>query len=780
MKHVQRRVVLFVVLNVAVGLAGAVSMHGILSGLIRGRMGAHTHVDDRLARLWVINPRLGVDRGPFTVAEHRRLAAQVDSLADLTAYASRPARLQAEGRASARVSVLYVSPEYFSMLRTPPLIGRALGAREGEAADPAVLSFTRWQTTFGSDAGILAREVRLDRRPYRVVGVMPDGFGFPGQADVWVPLTTRGSDPLARAVFVAGRLEEGASWDRARSELDAARSVLERPMTAADAGWALRLVPEAEEVDRTVRNAIALAGGLALVVLLLACANAGAVLSARAVRRELELGIRMAIGATRGTIVRQLAAEHVALTIAGGAIGVPLGVAVVRLARHAVAGFAPASVAAAIKVDSQTIALAVAAAVLSALVFGLAPVLHALRINPAAALTGRARRPLLKTKYYKPMDVIAAIQVTLATVLVIYAAFLVRFFWELEHAHDGFDASNVLAAAVDAGDAATAGETLLEAARAVPGVRAVALATAIPGVRSGAPVQVVPARDGAPPPLRSWVHAVSSDYFRTLRIAAAAGRGFDASDDAGAPKVAIVSRSVAARLGAGALGEEIDIGVRGAALQRATVVGIADDVAFGDIGRRLGSPAYQVYVPLAQAARSEVFLLVRYSGPADRVAAELRRRIATPEAPLDDLAAIEERIRRQLAGGWFMTRLLGSFAALALFLASFGVYGVMSQTAAIRSREIAIRLSLGARPRHIARAILGRNAALLGGSLVIAGLATLLVARLTWSLLVGVVAPDPRVWIAIWSALASAGTVAVALPTLRALRRPFAETLRAE
>jgi predicted permease len=700
-----------------------------------------------------------------------------------------------------RVFGARVSSGFFSVFGVRPALGRTFTpeedrpGREGET----VLGAGLYERRFGGDPAILGRSVRLDGRPYKVIGVMPEGFNpTASDEELWVPTAWT---PAQRAqhdehyLAVVALLKPGVSRERAAAELKGIFETLAVRFPGDDAGHGGKLRPLPEVLVGDYRGRLFLLLGAVGFVLLIACGNVANLLLARGAARGKELAIRAAIGAGRHRIVRQLLTESALLALLAGIVGVGLA----TLSLHALVGSAPADIPrlAEARIDGAVLAFALITALAASLAAGLVPALRAARQDPQAVLKegGRGRgttRDAVRT------GLIVA-EVALALTLLAGAGLLVRSALYLQTVRLGFEPAGVLMARVALPEAAYPQAESIEracteiAARLsrMPGVAAAAVTSQAPLGGGGGASNGMLKEGLAPTPdnfVQARLHIVTSDYFRAMGIPLARGRGFDGRDVAGRERVMIVSAYLARREWPG----EDPIGKRLNCCEGSpedprykTVVGVAGDV-------RSAGPSIEVtpefYLPIAQAPpaawtwiQRSMTIVVR--GPADprALAATVRTvvREVDPSLPLYSVHTFDEARRESVAEARFRTLLLGLLGAIGLALSAVGIYGVIAYFVSLRRHEIGVRLALGATPGAIVALLTWQ-----GVRPVLAGLALgsgLAFAATRWlsSQLYGVSATDPLTFAGVAALLFFVGALASLIPARRATRVDPTEALQA-
>jgi putative ABC transport system permease protein len=686
-----------------------------------------------------------------------------------------------------------VSWNFFSVLGVPPKLGRTLVVEDDRrgAARVVVLGHALWRDRFGSDPRIVGASIVLDREPFTIVGVMPQGFAYPAGAELWTPLVP-GVSELAEQPGVwwmsgLGRLKPGVSLEQARRDMAAHATSYNREKYQAPGVTAV-VTPLAEAVFGPTRPILlALLGGVGL-VLLVACANVAALQLIQVDERAAEMALRLALGASASRVGRGLVAESLVLGLLGGGLGVLGALALVPLLVALSPREVPRLAEAAL--DPTTLAVALALTLAAAAATALAPVLGGRQRSLREALQGGSRS--LAPGGSRLRSALVACEVALALVLLVGAGLLARSFVALRDTPLGFEASSLLA--FDAGtsekrqpDLAQARrqvEELLARIRVLPGVEAAAAVTLRPlwgsvGMDWPFAIEGQSAKDAERNPLVNF-ETVTPDYFRTMGIPLPHGRAFDERDRDGQPGVVIVSDALARRYwpGQDPIGKRLKIPLPPTEYHDAwlTVVGVAGDARY----RELTATRFDLYMTHLQSDHRIHHVVLRTRAETAGLQASIlgTLRALDPEQPAPRIVAMTDVVHEALAGPRFAARVLGAFAFTALLLAALGLYGLIAYAVGRRTREIGLRVTLGARPPDIARLVLreGLLPAVLGVALGLAGVA--FASRLFSKLLFGIGPTDPFTLAAASILLLCVAVLASALPAGRALRVQPSVTLR--
>jgi predicted permease len=692
-----------------------------------------------------------------------------------------------------------VSAGFFRVLGITPLIGREFSVDEDRQGGPAVtmLSYALWKRVFRADPAIVGQAVTLRGEPHTIVGVLPANFQSIVPADLWTPLQpSRTGEGGGSNYAVVARLRAGVTWAQANGQMEAIGAPLLRQY-GQDPSTRLQLISFQRGLTEYVRQPLLILWAAVGLVLLIGCVNIAGLLLARAAGRTREMATRLALGSGRAALIRQMLAESVVLGLSGGVAGVSLG----WLGVKALKALMPASlnVWQAVELDWRVLAATACASIAAGILFGLYPALAASRLEIRAAL-GEAGRAVAGSRNPWPRRLLVAGEVALGVVLLVGAGLLIRTFAHLRGLDPGFDAHNVITAKLSLQDARYATsqsvnrlfDQSLARMRELPGVDSAAVALSLPYERA---LNTGFRRlDGPHVDTESQItnmFYVTPEYFRVLRIPLLRGRVFTAADSSTAAPAAVVSEAFVRMYMSGedALGRHLDLGGG----ERRQIVGVVGDVqqksGWGDGAPTAAMP--DIYIPATQVDDKSMQMvhvwlspswIVRSSGPAEGVIAGMQRALESvdPRLPFAGFHSMEDVRYRALAQERFQAVLLGALAGLALLLAAVGIYGLIANSVAERTRELGIRLALGATVPQAMRAVALPGVALaLAGVIVgsvLAGFASQLLRHLVW----GVRPGDPLTFAAVGLVLLGVAAAASFLPALRVTRLNPAETLRQE
>jgi putative ABC transport system permease protein len=743
---------------------------------------------DRLVVIWDQLTKIGVLQLQVSL-ENFEVYRSDTSLFDAAAIFREEDRNLTGAGAAERVSVVSAMPALFDMVGARLAFGRKFSAQEG--AGSAILSYPLFIRRFGSNPAIVGQTIRLDDRAYTVAGVMAPDFDFslrPASADVWTPLppvTDRGS-----RFGVLARMRPGIGIEAARASVMAAATHIEnmrhpyRGPNGEDPGYRATVVSLHDQLLGDLRKGTLMLMSAVALVLLIACVNVANLLLARAAARQGEMAVRRSLGATGTRLVRQSMVESALLATLGGIAGLVVSGWAVSLVR----ALSPIDVPgiARIGIDARAMIFALAISAVVCVLFGVAPALAAVRMSGGLRGSRATRRPA---------RLLVTVEVALSLFLLIGAGLLLKSFTRLRHIDPGFEATHLLTMQLQLSGtryqephrriAFFSG--LQERLAALPGVVSASMVSRLPvaraglNTRSGNPFSIEgrPWNPNGSIPQIAHTQTAGPGYFRTFGIPLLSGRDFSGSDTMDAPHVALINETLARGFfpRGDAIGQRILLGAPQPGARWMTIIGIIADLKSGAIDE---APMPQFYTPLAQDAPASMVLTLRTAGDPMRLAREAASMVRSidPDQPVYNVSTMERRVEEAFARPRFQTVLLSLFAGAALFLAAVGIYGVMAHAAVQRTREIGIRMALGADARRMITAVLAEalQPVTFGMALGIAGAAAL--ARLLAGMLFEVQPRDPAMFAAAAAVLAAVAAAACFIPARRAALLNPAAALR--
>jgi len=717
---------------------------------------------------------------PLTYGDWKEQSRAIPSLA-----AFRQLRYAFAGsEAPLNVPSVRATPNLFTTLGVGAMVGRTFTEEEGRTGNDrvAILSRAFWQRHFGGSSSVIGRTIQLDAQPYTVVGVMPGDFDFPPSAriDVWTPLSfdpndAHGRSRKARSLSVVGRLADRVGEEQAQREMTVIASRLATTYPDSNTGWGVRVIAAQRQLVTTVKPALMLITAAVGFLLLIVCANVANLILARLSSRRTELAVRAALGAGRWQLVRQVLVESLLLSVTGGALGLFVAWGGVRFVHSLPEGSLPRIQD--VRLDAGVLLFALVASVVVAVVSGLLPALHASRTglrdtaSAFASTTGGSGVRLL--------GALVVVEVALALLLLVGAGLMTRSFAELMRVSPGFEPRNLLAVQIYLPQAkyrtpVDRTRFYKEAVRrigALPGVQAAAGVSALPMYPVGIDFALPFTIEGKAPPAngeepRADIRMATPGYFETMKIALRNGRTIDERDLPGLPGAMVINETMARRYfeGEDPIGKVVK-NPHGAA----KVVGIVGDVKHYGLD---SEPRAEIFMPAWQQPLNGMALVVRTASDPQPFVDSIRREILSIDAeqPIYDASTMVDVVSRSVFLPRISMLLLGAFAVSALLLAVIGIYGVVSYTVQQRTRELGLRMALGADAGATLRLVMGRSLVLILGGTVIGLMASVAATRVIAGLLYSVGPLDPIVFVSVSALLAGAGVVATLIPARRATR----------
>ena len=780
-----------VVVTLAVGIGANTAVFSVVNATLFRQLPFRE--PQQLVTLWERNPERGYEQNPPAAGNYVDWRDQNHVFTQMAAYAPSRHFNVSIGDQPERYAGATVSASLFEVLGVGPLKGRVFNSDDETPGKNQVvlISYNFWQKKLPGVSDPQGKSIILDGKPYTIVGVMPEGFQFPGgsgtvlriftpvAADLWTPLTLDAHETEQRSshyLNVIARLKPGATAVQATAEMDTIQQRIQQLYPTSYVGSNVKLVPLDEQVIGTVRKPVLILWGAVGFVLLISCANVANLMLVHATSRKREIAVRTALGATRSRLVRLLLTESLLLSLAGGTAGVLLAMWFVR----AFATFVPQTFPRndEIRVDTVVLLFTFLTSLITGLAFGLAPALQSIKVDLTHALKAGGRTVAEGGRSIRVRNLLVTAQLSLTLMLLIGAALMVQSFMRLGNVSPGFNPDHLLTMEVSLpidnyprARRPLAFQQLIQRTQTLPGVVSVAAAKHLPlsgdNMNFAFDIEKRPFRQGESP--GADCRMVTSDYFRTLGIPLIKGRFFTESDVADAPPVLLINEAMARTFFANEdpMGQRLRLGLNDYSGQ---IVGVVGDVKH--VG--LDAPTnHEVYISFAQAPFStDMTLIARTSGDPMTVVGAVRNEIKVldPQVAVGKVTTMETITKESIGDARFRTMLLSIFGVVALVLAAVGVYGVISYSVTQRTHEIGIRMALGAQIADVRKLVItsGMKLALIGTIVGLGGAYAL--TRLLTNLLFGLAATDPPTFVIVSFVLLFVALTACYLPARRAAK----------
>jgi putative ABC transport system permease protein len=780
-------VVILIVLTLSLGIGGSTLLFNMVRQWVLNPV-SFPHAD-RLTVVWEIDTKKGWINQAST-PDYSDWCDQNSVFENLAAWSTTNFNLTGKERPE-RILGARVSANFFQTLGAQPIMGRTFSPQEDQTGSGkvAILSYGLWHDRLNADPSELGKTITLDGDSYTVIGVMPDDFHFTlmGRANIWVPLAPTDMERTDRVngwLNVVGRLKSDVPLSQAQKAMDPIALRLEKLYPASNTNSGIFLNSLRHEIGKhTGDQGIYMGFCIGICILLISCANVAGILLARALVRQKEMALRISLGASRWRVVRQLLTENIWLFFISAFLGIVLakwgGEGITNLIPFQNRGYLPNY--GRLYVDFSTLAYSVAIALFSALAFGLAPALHTSKPDLTATLKDAGSSASVSLRGRRMRKILIVLEVSLALTSLVPAGLMVEWLKNIYNVDLGFQPAHVLVAQIALPEAAysdprqVAGfyNRLLERVQALPQVTSSAAAQYIPFGYSYNSTEMFFEGRPAPEPGNvpsTAISAVTPGYFSALGLQLNRGRFVSDQDGADAPATIVINQALADRYfpHQDALGQRIQLGRDSMVLR--TVVGIVKNVRLTTNFNRPPPPGS--YIPFSQSPSRSMTILLRTSGDPLALATGLRQAVSSldKDQPISQVVSLTQLISDQEAPFRIFTQFTGFFGLLALFLAAIGIYGSMAYIVEGRTKEMGIRLALGASPRDVMQLVLAHSVRLtfLGMLFGLAG--ALALSQLMGGLLAGVSVTDPRIYLGAAVVLAAAILLASYLPARRAMR----------
>jgi len=770
------------VLTLALGIGANTAIFSVIDALVLRPVVYRN--PDQLVFLNEQSPQKGISIGGVSLADFLEWRQQAKTTSGMSAF-NFLAFTYSENAGAVRVNGMEVSPNLFDVLGETPVMGRFFTDGDDRPGndDILVVSELFWRSQLGSDPAVIGKVLRVDSKPFTVVGMVRGSVDFPSGSGtlMWKPLPLTNSailDRTDRSYGVIGRMRNGVTVAQATSEMQTIGNAIEREHQDTNAGWTVSVAKLQDALSGNLQNPLFILLAAVLFVLLIACLNIASLMTARMTARSKEVGLRMALGASRGRLLRQFLSEGILLSLLGGAGGVLLSVPALRVLLASL----PAGFVGNVQVglDTRVLLFTMFLSFATGIFFGIVPAWNLNRVQVSSVLKEASAGTTSGKSRLGMQGVLVIAQVALSLVLLTGAGLLIRSFLALRGTDPGFKAQGVLinTQLVLPPDKYTTKEQsvnffkqLLERIKGFPGVEATGGITSLPlqGNSSTKGYEIVGRPVTTPGGKRGAVwNVVTEDYFKTMGIPLIRGRELRDSDNSGALHVALINDALARREfpGTDPIGQRVLLSTRNA--EPYEIVGIVGSAKQFSLGE---DALPEIFTPYQQSILQFMYVVVKTQGEPTRLAAPIRAAVRDidPDQPVGQ-RTLEQQFNNAISGQKFYALLLGVFAGLALILAGVGIYGVLSYLVGQRTREIGIRMALGASPSTVLRNVLARGFALVGTGLAIGLGVSLGLTRLIGRLLYQIGASDPVTFVVAIFVLATVALIACWIPAMRATK----------
>jgi putative ABC transport system permease protein len=765
---------------------------------------------DQLVKVMFNKPGVALRDIPFSYPEFDDLEKKADVFDQVSVVWPSSGNLTG-GKEPVRLELLAVSPGYFSLLGAVPQKGRLFDSRDSVLgfAPVAVISDSLWHRAYGADPNIIGRTLEIDTDPYTIIGILPPHFRHPGRTvagdvEVWL-VSGFGADPFtpernARQMPGAiGRLKPGLGLQQAQTRLNVFSAAIRKDYAsdyAAHEKWAIEIQPLRESLVGNVRPMLVVLLAATILIVLIASVNVANLLLLRASARRRERAVMLALGASPSRLLRQAMTESLLLSLIASVAGILFAAFSLKLIVRLLPSQIPRVNT--ISIDWTVLAFALMVSIITGVAFSLAPALAGAKIDLFTAINEGSGGSGYGTRTSRFRGALIVSETALAMVLMVGAGLLLRTFWELLQEKPGFNPSKVVAAGMwlpSPNDPKTSKyltvelqtsfvRKVLQRLNALPGIEAAAITSSLPasaGPTATASISIEGRKVESSEDLKAEVIRVTPAYFNVMDTPLLQGRAFSENDEAGKEVVAIIDRSTAARYfpGVDPVGRHLSVGARGVVRgTMTTVVGVIHDIKHDGLDKD-GVP--HIYMSVYQNPGKALNIVMRTSLPASDLAPLVRQEVQSvdPGLPVFAIQGMDAVIQESLLPRRFAAQLVGSFAVLALLLAAVGIYGLLGYMVSQRSREIGIRIAMGAQRAHVFRLIVGQGLFLAGCGIGIGLLCAFVVAPMIASLLYGIHPINAAVFIVVPLILLGIAFVASYIPARRASKVDPIYVLRA-